>query len=355
MTDAGAALNVAVVGLGIGTVHIEEGYLPNAERFRLGAICALDHDRLDELGDRFGIGHRTTDFDALLDRDDIDVIDICTPPYLHFEQSLKALRAGKHVICEKPVCATRAEIAELADAERAGPGRIMPVFQYRFGNGIEQVRAVLASGLAGKPYVATAETLWKRTPEYYAVPWRGHPATELGGVLISQAIHIHDLATLLMGPVERVFARVATRVNDIEVEDCVTANCLLASGALMNLTATLGSQEEISRIRLAFEHLAIESDHAPYCPGRAAWRIVPGTDAVSRDLADILADWEDRPHGFAAQFARFHAAIRSGGPLPVTLADARRALDLIEAILASERTNADQTLPPEPLRSDARR
>mgnify|MGYP000694514526 CR=1 FL=1 len=80
----------------------------------------------------------------------------------------------------------------------------MPVFQYRFGNGIQQAKAIIDAGIAGKPFVGTVETLWRREAPYYAVPWRGKWKSELGGVLMTQAIHTLDLFLSLTGPVARV-------------------------------------------------------------------------------------------------------------------------------------------------------
>jgi predicted dehydrogenase len=338
-------LGVGVAGLGIGLAHIEEGYATNADRFRLAAVCALTPAEVDAVADRFDVPGRFTDFAALLADPAVEVVDVCTPPALHLPMALAALAAGKHVILEKPVCGSLAEVDRLAAAAEAAPGRLMPVFQYRFGDGIEQARAILAAGIAGKPYVATAETLWRRTPEYYAVPWRGRWATELGGVLMSQAIHIHDIATYLMGPVARVFGRTATRVNAIEVEDCVSASCLLASGALLSLTCTLGGQDEISRLRFVFEHVTFESDHEPYNPGARPWRILTASDAVQRRIDEALAGWRPRPSRFEAQMRLFAEAVATGGPLPVTLGDARAALELAAGIYHSSATGADVALP----------
>ena len=106
--------------------------------------------------------------------------------------------------------------------------------------------------------------------------------TELGGVLLTHAIHAHDLLTWLMGPVASVFARTATRVNPIEVEDCAVASLVLQSGALASLAATLGSQREISRLRLCFEHVTFESSLAPYAPGDDPWQIIPASEAAAR-------------------------------------------------------------------------
>ncbi|WP_204331141.1 Gfo/Idh/MocA family protein, partial [Proteus mirabilis] len=83
------------------------------------------------------------------------------------------------------------------------------------------------------------------------------------------------LFNYLMGDIKRLFGRVATRVNKIEVEDCVTASIELTNGALASFTATLGSADEITRIRLTFEHVTFESDHEAYNPGAKPWVILP--------------------------------------------------------------------------------
>ena len=192
---------VAVVGLGIGRSHIVEGYLPHPDRFEVAAICDLDEDRLAMVGAEFGIERRTTRFEEVLAMPDIDIVDICTPPGIHGKLILQALDAGKHVVCEKPLVGSLAEADAVIEAERKARGRLMPIFQYRYGDGIQKAKRIIDAGIAGKPYVATCETHWIRTPEYYAVPWRGKWATELGGVLMTQSIHLHDMLTYLFGPV----------------------------------------------------------------------------------------------------------------------------------------------------------
>ncbi|SFV28496.1 Predicted dehydrogenase [Devosia crocina] len=338
-------LRVGIVGCGAGRTHLVEGYTPNSDRFDVLALCDLDPRRLAAVADEFGIGRRTLDFAELLAMDDIDVIDICTPPAVHLEQVLAALAAGKHVVCEKPLVGSLAEIDQIIKAEAKAAGRLMPVFQYRYGNGIAKAKAVIDAGLAGKLYAGTVETFWKRGPEYYAVPWRGKWHTELGGVLMAHAIHPHDMLTYLAGPVARAFGRVDTRVNAIEVEDCVSASLRMADGGLVSLTATLGSADQITRIRLAFEHLTIESDHAPYRPGEADWQIRGRTPETEEKIAATLADWQYVPSRHTTQLRLFHEAITTGAPLPVTTADARKALELVTTIYHSARTGHDEALP----------
>ena len=337
--------NVAVVGGGIGRSHIIEGYVTNPDKYKVLVICDLNPERMNALADEFKVERRTTSYDEVLAMDDVDIVDICTPPMVHYPQVMAGLKAGKHVVCEKPLVGSLSQVDEVIAAEAHAKGTLMPIFQYRYGNGIEQAKAIIGAGIAGKPYVGTVETLWRRGPDYYAVPWRGKWATELGGVLMTHAIHPHDLFMYLMGPIKSLFGRVTTRVNAIEVEDCISASVEMESGALASFTATLGSVDEITRIRIAFENVTFESDHAPYNPGAALWKILPANDVAKEKIDALLKDWKDVPSRFQTQMARFHDYLEGKGPLPVTSADSRRALEIVTAFYHSSETRTEVTLP----------
>jgi predicted dehydrogenase len=336
---------VAVVGLGIGRTHIADGYAPNGSKFRVLAICDLDEARLAAVGDEFAVPRRVRSFDEVLSMEDIDIIDICTPPSLHFAQTMAAIEAGKQVVCEKPLAGSLAEVDRLSVAEQEARGRILPIFQYRYGNGLQKAKRIIDAGLAGKPYLATIETAWRRTASYYAVPWRGRRDTELGGVLLTQAIHSHDIMTYLMGPVASVFARTATRVNPIEVEDCAVASIVMQSGALVSLAATLGSQKEISRLRFCFEHVTFESCPEPYAPGDDPWQIIAASPEAEARISGALSGWTFVPSRYNGLMAAYYEALECGGPLPVTLADARRSLELVTALLHSAETGQPVAVP----------
>lgn len=338
-------LNVAVIGGGIGRAHIQEGYATLPDQFRVLALCDIDPARLESVGAAFAIPRRTQSFAEILAMPDIDVVDICTPPSLHLEQCLAALAAGKHVVCEKPLVGSLAEADQLIAAQANAAGRLMPVFQYRFGNGLQKARHIIRSGLAGTPYLATVETAWKRDAAYYAVPWRGKFATELGGALLGHAIHAHDLLCYLMGPVASVFARTATLVNPIEVEDTAVASLELASGALASLSVTLGSAREISRLRLCFQHVTFQSALSPYAPADDPWQIIPASSAAAASIDAALQGWHFVPSRFAGLFTALHAALLSGEELPVTLADARASLELVTALYHSSASAAPVALP----------
>ena len=337
--------NVAVIGCGIGRSHIVEGYVPNADKYKVKVLCDLNVERMTPVAEEFGVERCVTSFDDALAMDDIDIIDVCTPPGLHYSMVTAALKAGKHVICEKPLVGSLAQVDEIIALEKQSKGMLMPVFQYRFGNGIEQAKAIIDAGIAGKPFMGTVETLWRRDAPYYAVPWRGKWATELGGVLMGHAIHPHDLFTYLMGDIERIFGRVATRVNPIEVEDTISASLVMKSGALASFTATLGSADDMTRIRLAFENVSFESDHAAYNPGDKLWKIMPRNPETAARIDDLLKDWKHVPSRFQTQMARFHEALLGTRPLPVTSADSRRSLELVTAFYHSSTTHEDVVLP----------
>ena len=277
---------------------------------------------------------------------DLDVIDICTPPNTHRALVEQALAAGFHVVCEKPLTGSLADCDAIEKVAAKAKGTLSPVFQYRFGAGLQKLKLLQAKGLTGKAYLATIETSWRREADYYDIAWRGKWATELGGCCLTQAIHAHDILSYVNGPVKNLSARLATRVNPIEVEDCAAVSVEMMDGSLATLAVTLGAAEELSRIRFMFEHLTVESRSThPYRIGDDPWHFKGKTPEIDAKIAAALSQFKPSDESFAGQFARIHASITEGKPLPVTIADARQSLELITAIYHSAETNAAVALP----------
>lgn len=337
-------LRVAIVGCGIGKFHAE-AYQSLTDRFELLAICDLDEAKARELAQLSGASRVVTDLAALCRMDDLDVIDLCTPPHLHFEQIQQVLAAGKHAICEKPLVDSLRAVDELIAAEARSGRRVMPIFQYRFGHGLQKLRYLVDQGLAGTTYLSTAEVAWRRGPAYYAVPWRGKWRTEGGGTLFSHAIHALDMLTYIAGPVRRLYAHVTTRVNPIEVEDCAAVALELADSSPATLAATLGSPVEITRHRFCFSNLVAESNTRPYNNSAEPWTFSADTPELAARIDEALARFVPLPERFAGQFYRFHEALLRGAEPPVTLADARAALELVTAMYASGRSGQAVELP----------
>jgi predicted dehydrogenase len=343
MPDAQGRHQVAVVGLGIGQMHVWS-WRRMKERFTITAVADPDEGRATDAATRTGADLVT--FEEAIARDDVDIVDLCTPPSLHLEQITAALEAGKQVVCEKPLVASLLDCDTIAAAEATSPGRVMPIFQYRFGNGLQKVKALVDGGVAGSTYTSSVEVAWRRRAEYYAVPWRGRWATELGGVLLSQAVHAIDMLTFIVGRPVKVFARVTTLVNDIEVEDCAAISLEMADGSLATITATLGSDQEITRHRFHFANLSAESGTSAYESSADPWDIHPDDEASATAIAEVIGEWQPRAEGWWGQFERYGDWLDGlVEEPPVTLADARASIELITAMYDSARRGVDVELP----------
>jgi predicted dehydrogenase len=342
-------MRVAIAGCGwVAGMQVETGFAQLPDLFEIVACCDLDEARMHAFAERYGIATRCRRYADLLALPGLDAISICTPPSEHHAMVRVAMAAGKHVLCEKPFTASISLMDDVIAAQAGSQARVMPIFQYRYGTGFAKAQALLRSGLAGRLFVSSVETAWLRGPDYYGVPWRGRFATELGGVLVTQSIHIQDLFLCLAGPVSQVAAFKATRVNPIEVEDCAVASLHMADGSLASLTATLGSALPTTRLRLCYENLVIEREcsgpDAPM-PALEPWRFLARDPKLQPEIDAEIAGIECADRFFAGQFRAFHSALADGRPFDVTLDDARRALELITAIYTAAETGRTQSLP----------
>lgn len=337
-------VGVAVVGLNVGKAHLW-AYQQLRERFRVVAVCDVDAGRAERAAARNPGSVALHRLEDVLDLDAVEVVDLCTPPALHLEHLRASLGAGRHVVCEKPLVGSLDQVDEVAALEAASGRRVMPVFQYRWGRGLQRLKHLVDAGVAGPARTASVEVAWRRRADYYSVPWRGTWSSELGGVVTSHAVHALDMLTYVLGPVGAVFARTATRVNEIEVEDCAVATLELADGTLATLTATLGSSRELTRHHFAFAQLSATSGLEPYTSSGEPWEITPDGEDAGIRIAEAMATFVPAAEGYVGQLERFADALAAGREPPVTLADARRSLELLTALYASARTRREVVLP----------
>lgn len=336
---------VAVVGAGIGSQHIK-AYQNLPDQFDLVALCDIDPVKASQVARDLNVREVVHDFRDLLTRTDIDVIDLCTPPYQHFDQLQSGLKAGKHMICEKPLLGSLSEIDRLSDLVAESEKQVMPIFQYRFGHGLQKLKHLVDRKLTGEAFVFNVDVAWWRSEEYYRdKPWRGKRSTELGGALLSQAIHAVDMIFYILGPAKTVSAFTRTRVSPIDVEDCVAIAVELGDGSLGTISVTLGSITQISRHRFTFRRLSAESNTEPYSNSREPWSFFPVDKASEAAISEALNDFKPQLEGYEGQFSRFFAALRDGGELPVTIADARRSLEFIGAVYHSNESGERVDLP----------
>lgn len=217
MTAATAKpVNVAVVGLGfMGVTHLR-AHLSNPQA-RVVAVC--DAVRVPVNGILAGVSgnitksddinlgpdvkvYRTTD--ELFADPDVELVDLCTPTPLHAAQVIAALKAGKHVICEKPLARTSAEAREILTVAENSPGILMPAFCMRFWPGWSWLKQVVEEQTYGKVLAArfrrdSAMPAWSQQGTYSG-------GQDLGGALFDLHIHDSDFVNFLLGRPTSVFS-----------------------------------------------------------------------------------------------------------------------------------------------------
>ena len=338
---------VAIIGTNIGAKHYED-FQKVKERFNVHTLCGLTREAIDNILSKDTETKVSLNFDDVLKVKEIDIIDICLPPHLHFSACKKAMEAGKHVICEKPLVSSLKEVDELEKISKETGKIIFPVFQYRYGLGFSKLKALIKSGLAGKPLVASLETHWNRGKDYYSKPWRGTWEGEQGGAILSHSIHIHDLVSMILGPVSNVFAKLSTRVNDIEVEDCAALSIEMENGTLVTSSITLGAANDTSRLRFCFDGLTAESGASPdkpYSPADDEWHFLPRSPVTQAQIDEVLAKVEEPQSWYAGMFDEIANKLDGSASDEVTLSDARKSLEFVTAVYDSSRQNKNIKLP----------
>jgi UDP-N-acetyl-2-amino-2-deoxyglucuronate dehydrogenase len=338
MTDI-PPLRFGLIGAGaISTQHLEA--IDELDGARIVAIASASADRARTAAERWGAAW-TTDLDALVSRDDVDAVTICSPSGLHPVQALAALHHGKHVLVEKPIALTVVDARAVA-AEARNRGLVAAtVSQRRFEAVPRAIHEAVTAGDLGPVSMIVAEGLYHRPQSYYdSAAWRGTLTLD-GGVLMNQAIHMIDLLRWIGGPVERVDANVATLGHRMEAEDTATVSLRFASGALGAILATTcATTEQPTELRVHGErgHVRLVGEAAAQwdVPGRAAPAAAPPRE--QEGAPGRSATWGTNAMGYIRQYADFIAAVREARDPAVTAEDGGAAVEIIAAAYEASRT-----------------
>lgn len=225
---------------------IPEGILAAPET-ELVALMRRDETEARRLGTKFECTAYTNE-DELLARKDVDIVYIASPTSCHHSQTLKALAAGKHVLCEKPVAMSAAEAEEMTRAAREA-GRTLGIgFMMRFHPVHRWIEELILHGTFGQTISARAQfSCW-----YPDVPnaWRQIRNLGGGGVTADMAVHAVDLLGMFLGDVVSVSARMATLTHDYEVEDSAVITLEFQAGAIASITSHFNLPDGLSKSSL---------------------------------------------------------------------------------------------------------
>lgn len=232
-------LQSAIIGCGnIYANHANS--LLNSDFGELVAVVDIDEEKAKTAAAKYNCKHYTN-YKEMLKDDSIDVVHICTPHYLHSTMAIDCMRAGKHVLTEKPMDINTERTLEMIKAKNEY-GKFLGVsFQNRYNDTSIEVKRIIEEGSLGKVKGIKAIITWNRNKDYYlSGEWRGKWETEGGGTLINQSIHTLDLMQWFCGEIESIKGSADIRVLNgvIEVEDTADATIRFKNGAMGIFYAT---------------------------------------------------------------------------------------------------------------------
>jgi UDP-N-acetyl-2-amino-2-deoxyglucuronate dehydrogenase len=332
-------LQFALLGCGrVSRKHIEA--LHGNEHARIVAVCDIDKARAEAVAYKLDVPFFTQLDEMLRAVPTIDVVSILTPTGYHAEHAVRVAGHGKHVVVEKPM-ALRLEDADkmILACDRAGV-RLFVVKQNRFNPPIQRLRRVLEAGRFGKLVMGTARVRWCRRQDYYDQDaWRGTWELD-GGVLANQASHHIDLLMWMMGEVESVYAKTATRLVDVETEDTAVVVMKFTSGALGLVEATTATRP----VDLEGS-LSILGERGSVVVGgfsvneMVTWKFDDGHDS------DVPLERTGFGLGMQAYVADVIQTIRGQGAALVDGLEGRKSIEIINAVYESVDTGREVTLP----------
>ena len=306
---------------------------------KLVAVCSRERARAAAFAAEFGCSAFDS-LDAMLAHPEVDILTITTPSGAHLEPAVTAAKAGKHVLCEKPLEITLERVDAMIAAHRTAGTQLGCTFQLRYLPALQPIRDALREGRFGKLTYAGVYVPWWRSDDYYfGSSWHGTQQLDGGGALMNQAIHMIDLLCDLLPPVESVSAFTSSFGHEgIETEDAAAAALRFQGGAIGVVYGTTSSW-----------------------PGQAKRLEITGTHGTAILLEDRLSVFEFRDkrpedgaalercgktggaygvsdpaaitHALhAACFGDFVDALEAGQPFKINGVSARRPVALVRAI-----------------------
>lgn len=350
-------IGFGIIGCGnIGVIHADS--IKKIDDARLIAVCDSDLKRAKNIGEKYQIEY-FQDYKKLLKHKDVNVINICVPSGMHMNLCIEAARAGKHILCEKPLEITLEKIDAINMSVRKNNVKLGVVLQKRLQQSSKIIKKALNEGKLGNIISGSVYLKGYRSQEYYDQgKWRGTWEHDGGGCLMNQGIHDIDLLQWFLGPVESVYAITDTMAHErIEVEDMAIALVRFknnAKGMIESSTSCYPGFPSLVNIYGTMGTINMEDDKI------TNWDFLNPTkeDAIlskqilidkknSQQLnqinySDPIKLLKDRHKHIVEDMVR---AIRSNTMPEITGEEARKSVEIILAIYESARTRKEVKLP----------
>jgi len=337
------AYGFGIVGCGvIAPTHADA--IRRMDNARLVAVCDTREEVARAFADEWGC-EWTTDLGELVARDDIFACNILVPSGLHAKLGKVCAKAGKHVICTKPIDITLAAIDDLIATAEANGVKLAATHQNRSYPVYQRIKRAIDEGRLGKLLYGNAFVPWYRADDYYARGWQGTWAMDGGGALMNQSIHYIDLLIWFMGNVAKVCGFADHLAHDIETEDCGTAALKFTSGAqglIQGTTCTYKGHPARIEVHGTTGNALVVGDEV------AVWEVEGEPEEHNPEAGTRLTGASDPKGGMQENAVLSHviqigdliAAVEEGREPWLSGREARRAVEVILSIYKSSQTGA---------------
>ena len=347
-------LKVGVIGVG----GIAKTHMPGwaaSEDAEVVAGSDVVEPALQTWGAEHGVSKLSTDAAAIINDPDIDIIDICTPNMYHAELSIAALNAGKHVICEKPLAPTPADIQKMIDARDRAGKLLMTAQHFRFRGSSKAMKAEIDTGTLGEIYHARSWML--RRGWIPARPGFIYKKNSGGGPTIDIGVHILDLTLWFMGNPKPISVSGIARAplakhegafsqwgmvpvpQDMDVEDFAAAFVRFENGATLMLEVSWLLHHDTAGEDMQMWLYGTEAGcHWPKCE-------ILGTNYATKQFYNttlkLTADTME-PH--ALECVEFARCVAEGAPSPVPAEQSMQVMAILDGIYRSQREGREVTI-----------
>lgn len=327
-------LTFAILGCGVAaTIHADA--INQLEGAALKGVFDPNISSRETFSQKYNITPYNT-FDELLNDGEVDIVCVCTPSFLHAEQTIAVLNSGKHAVVEKPMAMTSKDADAIIKTSRDTGKLVTVISQIRFSPDVQKIKDLLNENAFGKISLCSLSMNYYRTPEYYSCSnWRGSMTLD-GGVLMNQGIHGVDLIEYIVGPVKEVKGKTATLVHNIEAPDTAVAMLEFECGALGIIEASTCAYPGFSR------RLKIQGDkgYVVLKENNIEKLMINGEKIIDKVQSEQIVKTAKDPTKILCglhqmQIENFIRAIRGDEPLLVDGIEGRKAIKMIEKIYSN--------------------
>lgn len=316
-------------------------HLSNA---RLIGICGAGSGRAALMAKQYNC-REFSDYHAMLQSREIDIVTIATPSGMHMEPAVEAALQGKHVLCEKPLDISLERIDTMIEAHAKAGTRLGGIFNYRFTDTVHLLKNAVDEGRFGTITHASVHVPWWRSDAYYEHKWRGTLKLDGGGAMMNQSIHMVDMLQYVVGSIDSLYAYTATLGHDIEAEDTATAILKFknkALGSIYGSTASFPGQPRRIEITGTKGTAVLEDNNIK------VWQFSVETkndeeirtQYATNEHAGGAADPSAIPFELHAKnIAAFISAVETGTPFEIDGNEARKAVEIVLAMYTSAKEN----------------